>query len=140
MNLIYRLIISAHNAVYRASGGKQFNMGGTVLLLSTTGAKTGKTRTNPLCFVADGDTFLVGATAAGSDQHPAWYVNLRKNPNASIEINGKRVAVNARLVTEGEELTRLYTKLEAMEGTEFHLYQEKTTRIIPVVALTPARN
>ena len=137
MNIIFRLIIHAHNALYRATGGEKFNMGGSLLLLNTIGAKSGKPRTNPLVFATQGGSYIIAATAAGADISPAWYFNLKENPNVSIEIKGKRIPVHARLVTEGEELEQLYAKLEAINDG-FSQYQEKTTRTIPVVVLSPS--
>lgn len=139
MNPIGRVFIRLHNALYRASGGAKFNFDGKLLLLNTTGAKTGKARTNPLVHVRDGDNYIVAASAAGADQSPGWYHNLRNNPLVTIELAGETLPVEARILTEGDEREALYAKLEASES-RFGGYREKTSRTIPIVVLQPRSN
>ena len=107
--------------------------GARLLLLTTTGAKSGKQRVNPLAFTRDGDNFVVIASKGGSPTHPDWYRNLVANPNVTVEVGMERFEAQAR-VAEGEERDRLYAAQAAiMPG--FAAYQRKTSRQIPVVVL-----
>ena len=125
---------------FRANGGRvggQFE-GAPLLLLHTTGAKSGAERVNPVMYQADGDDLIVFASKAGAPTNPDWYHNLRANPNATVEVGTETVEVVAR-VAEGEERDRIWTRQkERFPG--FADYEEKTTRQIPVVVLerTPA--
>src|SRR5712671_3111141 len=93
-----------HNAIYRASGGRIGGrmQGMPVLLLTTTGRKSGKLRVNPLLYVRDGDAIAVVASNGGSDYTPAWWLNLRSNPNGEIEIGRTHTRVSARKATPDE--------------------------------------
>jgi len=104
-----------------------------VLLLTTTGRKTGKRRTTPLLYVEEGDRYVVVASVGGAPSHPAWYLNLRSNPAATIQVGGRKVAVTAE--TAGlEERARLWPRLTQM-WPRYDDYQAKTRREIPVVIL-----
>jgi len=121
---------------FRANDG---NVGGgfegaPMLLLHTTGARSGQERVNPVVYLADGDRWLIFASKAGAPTDPDWYHNLVANPKASIEIGTDNIPVVAT-VLEGEERDRFYAKqVEVMPG--FGEYQEKAGRVIPVIALT----
>jgi deazaflavin-dependent oxidoreductase (nitroreductase family) len=107
--------------------------GATLVLLTTTGAKSGKRSTSPVMYMEDGDRYIVIASNAGADQHPAWYHNLRAAPQATAEIGTETFEVKADFI-EGEERDRLYARMvEIAPG--FAEYEAKTTRRIPVVAL-----
>jgi deazaflavin-dependent oxidoreductase (nitroreductase family) len=109
--------------------------GGSVLILTTTGAKSGETRENPLAYTRTGDDYVVIASKGGAPTHPAWFHNLLANPEVKVEVLGKTIPVRAR-VAEGEEHQRLYDAQAAvMPG--FADYQRKTTRKIPVVVFEP---
>jgi len=109
--------------------------GGSVLILTTTGAKSGETRENPLAYTRTGDDYVVIASKGGAPTHPAWFHNLLANPEVKVEVLGETIPVRAR-VAEGEEHQRLYDAQAAvMPG--FADYQRKTTRKIPVVVLEP---
>jgi deazaflavin-dependent oxidoreductase (nitroreductase family) len=120
---------------FRANDGKvggQF-AGAPLLVLTTTGAKTGKQRTHPLVYLPDGDRIIVFASKGGAPTSPDWYHNLVANPTATVEVGNETFDVNATVLT-GEERDRIFAKqAELMPG--FAEYQEKTTRTIPVVAL-----
>ena len=120
---------------FRANDGKvsgQFE-GAPLLLLTTTGAKTGNLHTSPVVFLRDGDRILVFGSKAGAPTHPAWYHNLVANPTVTVELPGERFDARA-VVLEGEERDRLFDRQKAlMPG--FADYERKTTRRIPVVAL-----
>jgi len=123
--------------MYRRSGGKFGGKiaGNPVLLLTTTGSKTGKPRTTPVMYIHKDNEYLITATAAGADQNPAWLSNLNKKPEATIEMDGKQLKVKA-IITSGEERDKLYENFKAI-GKNFVEYEKKTTRKIPVIRLQP---
>ncbi|MGH2366164.1 MAG: nitroreductase/quinone reductase family protein [Chloroflexota bacterium] len=127
----------AHNVKvieeFRASGGKAGGSGPT-LLLTTTGAKSGRERTVPVMFMADGDRLLIFGSRAGSDKHPDWYHNLRKQPVVTVEVGPEKYQARATPV-EGAEHDRLYAT-HAAAYPIFTEYQSRTKRVIPVIALT----
>ena len=120
---------------FRANGGKvggQFE-GAPMLLLHTTGAKTGKERVNPLVYATDGDNLVVFASKAGAPTHPDWYHNLVANPDVTAEVATDTVLMRAR-VAEGDERERIWSRqVQVMPG--FAEYQANTSRTIPVVVL-----
>lgn len=126
-----------HSAVYRASGGKLGArvQGMQVLLLTTTGRKSGKTRTTPLLFLREGTEIVVVASNGGSDSAPGWWLNLRAKPSAQIEIGRHRINVEARKASP-EERARLWPRFTAGYGG-YAKYAARTPREIPVVILTP---
>ena len=107
--------------------------GAPLLLLTTTGAKSGQHRTSPVMYLPDGDRMIIFASKAGAPTNPDWYHNLVAHPEATVEVGTETVAVKA-VVTSGEERDRLYAK-QAKLNPGFADYQTKTTRQIPVVAL-----
>ena len=120
---------------FRASGGKlggQF-AGAPLLLLTTTGAKSGQPRTAPVMYLPEGDRMYVFASKAGAPTNPDWYHNLVANPTASVEVGEERYDVKATVVT-GAERDRVFAK-QAELYPGFKEYEQKTTRTIPVVAL-----
>lgn len=125
--------------LYRASGGR---IGGKVgrapvLLLTTTGRKSGQQRTAPVVYLADGDDVVLINTNAGNAKIPAWSLNLRANPDAEVELGRKRHRVRAR-VAEGEERAELWRKhIDQYAG--FDDYKEKLgpDREIAVFVLEP---
>ena len=123
---------------FRANAGKvggRFE-GVPVLLLHTTGAKTGQPRVNPVAYQPDGDRLVVFASYAGAPTNPAWFHNLVAGGPASVEVGTERFPVTAR-VTEGDERERYWSKQkEDLPG--FAEYERKTTRQIPVVVLERA--
>ncbi|MBT2230869.1 nitroreductase family deazaflavin-dependent oxidoreductase [Nonomuraea sp. NEAU-A123] len=122
-------------AEFRANKGKVGGMfeGANLVLLTTTGAKSGNRTTSPVMYFEDGDRYIVIASYAGADHNPAWYHNLRANPEVTAEIGTETFEVEAEVV-EGEERDELYARMvEIAPG--FAEYQAKTTRRIPVVAL-----
>lgn len=120
---------------FRANGGKVGGpfAGGTLLLLTTTGAKSGKQTVAPLACTVDGDRWLVYASAAGRDQHPAWYHNIVANPDVTVEFGTETFTARAMVIT-GAERDRLYAE-QVKRAPGFGEYQAKTSRVIPVVAL-----
>ena len=106
---------------------------GRTLLLTTIGAKTGKERTVPLAFLSDGDRLLIFGSRAGSDKHPDWYWNLRKNPIVGVEVGYEKYQARATPL-EGEERDRLFSRQKEVMPV-FADYESRTRRVIPVVAL-----
>lgn len=107
-----------------------------MLLLTTTGRKTGRRRTTPLLYVEEHGRYVVVASVGGAPSHPAWYLNLRSNPAATIQVGGRRLAVRAE--TAGlEERARLWPRLTQM-WPQYDAYRAKTRREIPVVILAPS--
>ena len=122
-------------AEFRANGGKVTGRfeGRPLLLLTSTGAKSGQPRTMPLVYTTDGDDLVIIASKGGSDANPDWYHNLVANPEATIELPGETFQVRARQ-TEGEERRRLYDA-QATLMPAFADYEKKTTREIPLFVL-----
>ena len=130
-----------HVAVYRRSGG---TLGGhlpgwpaaPILLLEHVGAKSGAKRTSPLMYHEEGDVVAVVASKAGQPKNPAWFHNLRANPDAAIQIGSEVRAVRARVASH-EERERLWPKFEAFyPGYEF-FQRHAEGRKIPIVILEP---
>ncbi|MFG2839432.1 nitroreductase/quinone reductase family protein [Streptomyces zaomyceticus] len=125
---------------FRANGGRVGGMfeGAALLLLTTTGARSGRAHTTPAVYVRDGARLLVFASNAGGPQHPAWFHNLRADPHVTVELGTSEGAVErfaaTAVVTEGEERDRLYAEQTARDPA-FAAYRAATDRIIPVVAL-----
>jgi deazaflavin-dependent oxidoreductase (nitroreductase family) len=120
---------------YRSTGGKLSGglAGAPILLLTTTGAKSGKQRVNPLAYLPDGDRVLVFASKAGAPTNPDWYHNVLAHPDVTIEIDGETRPVRA-VVIDGAERDALFARQKAaMPG--FADYEAKTDRVIPVIAL-----
>ena len=134
-NLTFRILGGLHKRVYRLTGGKVGGKVGelSVLLLTTTGRKSGQPRTQPLLYAPAADGYAVIASKGGAPQHPFWYLNLESNPHAQVTIGRETHAVNAR-VTDGEERERLWRSL-ADHYPGYDKYAQKTTRQIPVVVL-----
>lgn len=121
---------------FRANDGK---VGGpyannTLLILHTTGAKSGKERVNPLVTFEDNDRLVVVASKGGAPSHPGWYYNLLANPEVSVEYGTEEFRARASVASEPER-TELYEKMESTFAT-FTEYKQKTNRVIPVVTLT----
>jgi deazaflavin-dependent oxidoreductase (nitroreductase family) len=124
-------------AEFHANSGK---VGGRfadtdILILTTTGAKSGQTRWNPLAYTRDGTRYIIVASKAGSPAHPDWYYNLLRYPSVNIEVGTENVPVDATVAT-GAERDRLFEQ-HAKRLPRFREYVQSTTREIPVVILTP---
>lgn len=105
-----------------------------VLLLTTTGRRSGEPRTTPLVYARDGERFLIVASLGGYDHHPQWYLNLLEEPAAAIQVGAERIAVRAEVAAADRE--RLWAIVS--DGYPTYLeYQQATEREIPVVVLRP---
>ncbi len=109
--------------------------GTTLLLLHHTGAKSGKSRINPLAYLSDGGRYVVFASKGGAPTNPDWYHNLKTHPNATIEVGTETIDVVAGEAT-GEERERLF-RMQAERVPQFAEYQKQLERLIPVMVLTP---
>lgn len=120
---------------FRSNAGKvggQFE-GSPMLLLTTTGAKSGQKRVNPMMYLDEGDQLYVFASKAGAPTNPDWYHNLVAHPEVTVELGADTLQATASVV-EGAERDRVYAE-QASRYPGFAEYQEKTDRVIPVVAL-----
>jgi deazaflavin-dependent oxidoreductase (nitroreductase family) len=124
-------------AEFRANHGRVGNNfeGAPLVVLHTVGAKSGEPRTNIMMYQADGGRYLIFASYAGADKNPAWYWNLKANPDTRIEIGDDIINVHATEL-EGKERDEKYA-LQAERYPGFADYESKTSRVIPVVALAP---
>ncbi|WP_405535156.1 nitroreductase/quinone reductase family protein [Streptomyces sp. NBC_00075] len=121
---------------FRAGGGKVGGVfkGADLALLTTTGAKSGRTATTPITYYRDGDRILLVASNFGRDRHPAWYHNVRAHPAVTLEIGTETLTAHAT-VTEGDERDRLFAHVVTLQPG-YAEYQKNTDRLIPVVAFT----
>lgn len=121
---------------FRANGGRVTSgpfVGRDLLLLTTTGARTGAERTTPLVFTRDGDHLVIVASKGGSDQHPQWFHNIVRNPIVTLEVGSEKFAARAT-ISEPDERRRLYDA-HAAAYPGFREYEKKTDRVIPVIVL-----
>lgn len=132
-----RLATAAHVALYRltngAIGGKAQHM--PVLLLTTTGRKSGKHYTTPLVYLADGDCFIVVASNGGQAKLPNWWLNMRKSKQAQVEVGRKHLRVSVQEAS-GEERQRLWSRIIAYRAGH-EAYQQRTPYPLPIVILHP---
>ena len=134
---VMRMISGTHELWYRLSGGR---IGGRlghlpILLLTTTGRRSGRRLTTPLVYLPDGENLVIIASNGGSDRHPEWWLNLRAQPDAEVQIGPDTRAVVAHKA-EGDERERLWRAVvELYHG--YDEYRRMTSREIPVVVLTP---
>lgn len=137
---VFRAVWFVHQALRRVSGGRvgtQLARGdrkGT-LFLHTVGRKSGQPRVNGLFYLDDGPDLVAVASNAGSDADPAWWLNLRAQPDAEVEIAGRRRPIRARAATD-DEAARLWPRLDAA-NPDYAAYRAMAQRPIPVVILEP---
>jgi deazaflavin-dependent oxidoreductase (nitroreductase family) len=112
--------------------------GAPVLLLTTTGRKSGRSRTTPLSFLQDGENKVIVGSNGGNDQHPAWYHNLRVNPDAEVRVGREKTRVRAEVAGD-DERARLWPLVVQMYHG-YDEYQKETKRQIPLVILRPVAN
>ncbi|KAA1247232.1 nitroreductase family deazaflavin-dependent oxidoreductase [Mycobacterium simiae] len=135
-------LLRLHDTIYRKTNGRiGHRMPGLPpnLLLHTVGAKTGQPRTTSLTYARDGDSYLIVASNGGADRYPGWYHNLRKQPKCEINVGPKRLAVTARRITPDDaDYVRMWRLVNANNANRYTGYQHRTSRPIPIFALTPA--
>jgi deazaflavin-dependent oxidoreductase (nitroreductase family) len=120
---------------YRANGGKVSGMfaGAPLLLLTTTGARSGQPRVAPLAYTTDNDRMVVIASKGGAPTHPDWFYNVRSNPDVTVELGAEAFPARATIL-QGAERQRLFDQMAA-QMPNFAEYQRNTTRQIPVIVL-----
>ncbi len=117
---------------FRANGGRVKGWA-PLILLTTTGAKTGQPRIAPLMQVTDGDRLLAVASKGGAPKHPDWYLNLLAHPEVTVEVGGEKFNTTARILTGNEREQAFERSVEVFPP--YAAYQKKTNREIPVIAL-----
>jgi deazaflavin-dependent oxidoreductase (nitroreductase family) len=137
---IFHLVLKVLIFLYRVTGGKFGGhvQGLQVLLLTTTGRKTGKKRTTPLGYFIENGNYVITASNAGFDTHPAWFHNLRTNPRVQIEVQNQEMQAEADIAS-AEKRTSLWSKLISLSPA-YGNYSRKTSREIPMVILRPLKN
>jgi deazaflavin-dependent oxidoreductase (nitroreductase family) len=135
----FSLFGDEHVRQYEATSGKVgHDWNDTqVLILHTTGRKSGATRKNPLIYGRDGESYMVVASKGGAPDHPDWYLNLMAHPETTIQVWGEQIPVTARTAT-ADEKTRLWPTM-TKEWPDYDEYQKKTEREIPLVILSPRK-
>jgi deazaflavin-dependent oxidoreductase (nitroreductase family) len=123
---------------FRANGGRVGGMfeGTPLLLLHHTGARSGQERVNPVAYSRDGQDYVIFASKGGAPKNPGWYHNLLANPRTTIEVGTDTVSVEASEAT-GQQRESLFAA-QTERSPQFGEYQAKTSRLIPVILLTPA--
>jgi deazaflavin-dependent oxidoreductase (nitroreductase family) len=133
--------LRVHDKIYQATNGRighRLPGAPPSLLLHTVGAKTGQARTTTLSYARDGNDYLVVASKGGDPKAPGWYHNLKANPNIEINVGPKRFAVTARpVLPDNPDYARMWQLVNKNNANRYIAYQEKTSRPIPVVVLTP---
>ena len=122
--------------MFRRSGGNMVMRGMPLLLLTSTGRKTGQQHLTPVMYLRDGDNYVITASNGGSDKYPSWFWNLQAHPQTVIEAGGQTVNVTAHQANP-EEKGCLWPQL-VKQAPFFDDYRKKTTRDIPMVILAPA--
>jgi len=132
---LFVLLNRTANAVVNRLRPKKFR-GGDLLLLTTTGRKTGKPRTTPLLYLRDGERWVVVASNGGADWEPGWWLNLRAGGTGTVDIQGDKVTVSGAEIQEPERAEVYQRLLEQV--FDYDTYQRIVSRRLAVVALTPA--
>ena len=140
INTFFHFLHDLSIFLYRRTHGK---IGGrvqglSVLLLQTTGRKTGKEHITPVGYFMDGGNYIITASNAGRNTHPAWFHNLRANPRVTIEIKDQQMEVEAE-VAASEKRKALWSRLTSL-SPHYATYAQKTTREIPLVILHPLQS
>ena len=131
-----RVFWRIHRAFMRLTGGRFGRVGAmNALLLTTKGRKSGERRDVARNYMLDGDSYVVVAAYAGEDRDPAWWRNLKADPDAEVSVAGKRMKVRAR-ESEGAERQGLWTAIVAKDPA-YDEYQRRTKRRLAVVVLRP---
>ena len=137
MKSLMRMFLGIHSGLYRLSGGK---LGGTmgrnnVLLLTSTGRKSGKARTVPLGFFERQGGYVIVASNGGAPSQPGWYFNLKNNPHVTIQVFDRVIPVTTEVLS-GEERAQAWQQVVAT-APPYGDYEKKTTRQIPLIFLHP---
>jgi F420H(2)-dependent quinone reductase len=134
-------MLKLHDRIYRGTNGRighKIPFTAPILILHTVGAKTGAKRANSLSYAKDGDSYLVVASKGGDPKAPGWYFNAKANPKVEINVGPKRFGVTATIVTPDDpDYARRWKLVNDNNNHVYDDYQTRTTRPIPIVALTP---
>jgi deazaflavin-dependent oxidoreductase (nitroreductase family) len=137
---LFSQVLRVHERVYIATDGRIGHrvLGVPTLLLRTTGRRSGATRTNGLVYAEDGEDLVVVASKGGSDQPPAWLLNLEANPEVEIQIGRERQKAASRVVGPSDpDYQRMWKIVNENNGDRYTAYQDATSRPIPVVVISP---
>jgi len=138
---LFSNVLRVHEKIYKATDGRLGHrlLGVPTLLLSTTGRRPGLTRTNSLVYARDNADYLVVASKGGSDQAPAWLLNLEAKPEVEIQLGRERHRAAASVIEPSNpDYARFWRIVNEENGDRFEAYQKETSRPIPVVVITPA--
>jgi deazaflavin-dependent oxidoreductase (nitroreductase family) len=135
-------VLRFHDAVYKRTNGRIGHkwLGVPTLLLSSTGRRSGQTRVNSLVYARDGDDYIVVASKGGADEHPGWLHNVRAHPDVEVQVGRDRSKATAKVLgPEDPDYARVWKLANDGNSNRYDAYQEKTSRPIPVVVVTPVR-
>lgn len=137
MRWFFKLVRTAHAAIFRLTGGRvgASIAGMPMLLLTTKGRRSSRVHNVPLGYLMEQDSFVVIGSYRGSPKHPAWYLNLLSNPQAMAQVGNRKIAVVAK-TADGEDKEELWNRLVAKTPI-YKRFQDRTSRQIPMVYLTP---
>ncbi len=132
-----RLLSRVHRMLFRVTGGRigRRLVKNDMLLLTTTGRRTGRSHTVPLLYLEEGDTTVIIASFGGRDRHPAWYLNLLTTPSVSVQKAGKIFTATARTTSSTERV--IWWPRVVAAYADYQSYQTRTDRQIPIVLLEP---
>ena len=138
---LFSNVLRVHERIYKATDGRVGHrlLGVPTLLLRTTGRRSGVTRTLSLVYARDGADYLVVASKGGSDQPPAWLLNLKAKPEVEIQVGRERQKADSKVVEPSDPAyARLWKIVNEKNGDRYIAYQKETARPIPVVVITPS--
>ena len=134
-------LLRLHEAIYKRTDGRIGHrmIGVPTLLLRTTGRRSGAPRCNALVYARDGQDYLVVASNGGADRHPAWLFNVKAHPEVEFQIGRERTPAVSRVIEPGDpDYERLFKIVNDNNHDRYTAYQNKTSRPIPIIALTPS--
>jgi deazaflavin-dependent oxidoreductase (nitroreductase family) len=135
-------LLRLHDAIYKGTDGRighRIPGAPPSLLLHTIGAKTGLRRTTSLTYARDGEDYLIVASKGGDPRSPGWYHNLKAKPDVEINVGPRRFPVTARpVLPDDPDYARLWAIVNKNNANRYANYQSRTSRPIPVIALTPS--
>jgi len=137
---LFSSVLDVHDRLYKATDGRVGHrlLGVPTLLLRTTGRRSGAIRTSSLVYARDEADYLVVASKGGSDQPPAWLLNIEAKPEVEIQIGRARQSARCRVVGPSDpDHARLWKIVNEKNGDRYTAYQAETSRPIPVVVITP---
>ena len=134
-------VLRVHDAIYKRSGGRVGHkaLGIPCLLLHTTGRRSGQPRANSLVYARDGSDYVLVASKGGAENHPAWLFNVRANPQVEVQVGRDRMKGTARILEPADpDYARLWKLVNDNNSNRYDGYQQKTSREIPLVVVSPS--